>query len=362
MRTPRTLHIGIVGLGAIGRTHVRVLRIADPTVVLSAVDPGAGAAAAARSLGITHYSDLDDMLDGARPDAVVVAAPTDDHLAIASACIARGIPVLVEKPIAANVADAALLTRRAAEAGVPLLVGHHRRYNPVVQDAARHVARGEIGRVTAVTVMYASRKPDTYFDIPWHREPQGGGPILINLIHEIDQLRFILGEIVSVQAIASSGVRHLPVEDTAVVLLRFASGALGTISLSDCVASPWSYDLVSGEFDLIADRPGLIGRGTDDTHFIMGTEGSLTLPRLRRFRFGGEPGWHQPLEVREAGRVGANVYALQAAHFLDVVTGAASPRVTGEDATRSLAVTLAIKEAAATGREVPVPDGIVPSP
>ena len=86
------------------------------------------------------------------------------------------------------------------------------------------------------------------------------------------------------------------------------------------------------------------------------------LRHLRRFRFGGEPGWHQPLEVREAGRVGANVYALQAAHFLDVVTGAASPRVTGEDATRSLAVTLAIKEAAATGREVPVPDGIVPSP
>ena len=79
-------------------------------------------------------------------------------------------------------------------------------------------------------------KPDEYFDVAW-RLAKGGGPVFLNLIHDIDLFRYLLGEIVSVQAEESNAVRGHPVEDTAVILLRFASGALGSITAVDTIAS-----------------------------------------------------------------------------------------------------------------------------
>ena len=140
----------------------------------------------------------------------------------------RGIPVLVEKPIA-DTLDAALALADASEAaGVPVLVGHHRRHNPIVRKAREIVQSGALGRLTAVSATWLVCKPDDYFDVAWRREP-GGGPILINLIHDIDNLRFIAGDIAAVQGMTSSARRGFPVEDTAALLLRFRDGALGTV-------------------------------------------------------------------------------------------------------------------------------------
>lgn len=165
---------------------------------------------------------------------------------IALDAVAAGIPALVEKPIGPTVAEADRLADAAERAGVPLLVGHHRRHNPIVVAARDAVRSGRLGRLTTVTALWTPRKPDDYYDVAWRRQP-GGGPVLTNLIHDIDVLRFVCGEITSVQAIVSSAGRGLPINDTAVVSLRFAGGGLGTITMSDAVAAPWAWDITSGE-------------------------------------------------------------------------------------------------------------------
>ena len=93
-----------------------------------------------------------------------------------------------------------------AGAGVPVLVGHHRRHNPRIKAVREMIAKGQIGQLTAVVGLWLLKKPDSYFDVAWRREP-GGGPILINLVHDIDDLRFICGEIVEVQALTSNSAR-----------------------------------------------------------------------------------------------------------------------------------------------------------
>jgi len=89
------------------------------------------------------------------------------------------------------------------ETGVPLLVGHHRRHSPNIREARRLIQDGLLGEIVAVNGMWMFDKPDNYFEAEW-RKKRGGGPLLINLIHEIDCLRFIIGEIERVQVIASN--------------------------------------------------------------------------------------------------------------------------------------------------------------
>ncbi|MFX6226176.1 Gfo/Idh/MocA family oxidoreductase, partial [Acinetobacter baumannii] len=81
-----------------------------------------------------------------------------------------------------------------------------------------------------------------YFELDWRRRA-GGGPVLINLIHEIDLIRFVCGEIEAVLAVTSNTVRGFEVEDGAAVILRLVGGALVTVNVSDTAAAPWSWDM-----------------------------------------------------------------------------------------------------------------------
>ena len=96
-------------------------------------------------------------------------------------------------------------------------------------------------------------KPDDYFDAAWRRTPGVGGTFLINLIHEIDLLRFVCGEIVAVSAMASSAVRGLAVEDTGALVFQLDNGALASLVISDTAAGPWCWDLAAGDGPRFAD-------------------------------------------------------------------------------------------------------------
>ena len=131
-----------------------------------------------------------------------------------------------------------------------MLVGHHRRHSPILHKAVEIVRSGVLGPLVGVIGSAVFYKPDAdgYYDGPnaWRRQP-GGGPILINMIHEIGNLRAMVGEIVAVQAFASNATRGFAVEDTVAINLRFANGALGTFLLSDTAASPKSWEQTSQE-------------------------------------------------------------------------------------------------------------------
>ena len=338
------LRIGIVGAGMFGRRHAAIIAGEPQCIVAAVADPTADARAWAAAQGHAHFDGHDAMLAAARLDGVIVATPNATHVPVALACVRRGLPVLVEKPIAETVAGGRELVAAAGRAGVPLLVGHHRRYNPIMEQARAIVQQGRLGRLTAVTAMWMLQKPDPYFDVAWRRGPSGG-PVLINLVHDIDDLRYVCGEIASVVAITANGVRGFAVEDSAAIALRFASGALGTITVSDAVAAPWSWELTSGEAPAYPQRP-------ENCYLFAGTQGALAVPRLQLWRYAGETGWNAPLSCETITVASADPLARQIAHFCRVIRGEESPRIDGADALATLAATMAVHEAAASGRAV----------
>ncbi|MFT3960752.1 Gfo/Idh/MocA family protein [Propionivibrio sp.] len=340
------IDIAIVGAGLFGRKHVETMQQEPGCRLVAIADPGPEAAAYARELGIPCFEDYRAMLDRVRPQAAIIAAPNVLHAPVGIACAERGIHMLVEKPIADTVEAALQLTEAAERAGVALLVGHHRRHNPIIERAREVVQSGRIGRVTAISAQWMLLKASEYFDAV-HRRSPGAGPVLTNAVHDIDDLRYICGDVVAVQAMISHAVRRYPVEDTAVITLRFASGALGTLTVSDTAVAPWSWELTAGENPFYP-------RNDENCYLISGTEGALTVPKLELWRYAAERGWGFPLQRERLAVEATDPLVRQIRHFCAVVRGEAEPKITGRDAVRTLLAVQAVFEAARTGHTIEV--------
>ena len=334
----------LIGAGVIGRTHIdRIGR--DPHLALAGIaEPSAAGKALAEQLGVPWAASHLELLERTQAQGAIVATPNASHVGMAIDCLERGVAALVEKPVADTVAEALALVQAQQRTGVPVLVGHHRRHNPINSRARSIVQDGRLGRVVTANVMCTVLKPDAYFDAAWRRQP-GGGPVLINLIHEIDMLRFLCGEITEVQALSSNAVRGFAVEDTAAAVLRFASGALGTVVLSDATASPWCWDFCAAEQDQYP-------RQDVQSHFIAGTHGSLSLPDLALWNYRGERSWHAEMTLEKTFVHKADAYSRQLQHFAAVIEGREAPLCSAVDGLRTLQVTLAVAEAARSGQAV----------
>jgi predicted dehydrogenase len=340
--------VAVAGAGYIGRAHMAAAR-ASPTCTLAAVvDPALAAARVAAEAGVPLYGSLDELIGKDRPDGVILATPNRLHVPQALRCIEAGLPCLLEKPIAPTVAEGERLVMAAESAGARVLIGHHRAHSPIMAKAKEVVASGVLGRLVAVMGSATFFKPDHYFaEGPWRREI-GGGPILINMIHEVHNLRMLCGEIIAVQAFASHVVRGFPVEDTVAINLRFASGALGSFMLSDTAACPRSWEQTSQE------NKAYPSYDDEDCYVIAGTNGSLSVPtmRLKAYPRAEDRSWWKPFDVGAVDLVRDDPIRCQLEHFGAVIRGEAAPLVSARDGLANLRVTEAIAEAARTGRVV----------
>ena len=330
------VRIVVIGAGVMGRKHAQYVDASEHSDLVALCDSDSRAGALAAQYGVPHFFNHVEALDLSAPDAAIVAAPTQLHEEIAMACIRRGIVPLVEKPVAATLEEARRLVDEADRAGLPVLVGHHRRHHPRNQRLRQLVRAGAIGTLIGVSMLWTVKKPDDYYEVVWRTRP-GGGPVLTNIIHEIDTLRYVCGEIIEVYAATSSATRGFEVEDSAAVTLKFAGGVVGSIFLSDATPSPWSYELTMFENPAYAHT-------AENCTFFFGTQGSLAFPRMELWRFaaGGEQGWHEPLLQENLETVDADPLAAQLAHFCRVVRRAETPVVSGEEGLRTLAATLAV--------------------
>ena len=121
------------------------------------------------------YTDPAQMMDEVKPEAVIIATPNDLHLGVAREAVKRNIVPLVEKPISNDLEDAQAFAAEAETAGVPVLVGQHRRHNPFVNKAKEIIESGELGKLTVSSFHYMIYKNDEYFDVEWRRK-KGAGP------------------------------------------------------------------------------------------------------------------------------------------------------------------------------------------
>jgi len=307
-------------------------------------DPTPEAEELARNVGVPWFANYGQMMEVAGPREAMVATPNVTHARIAMDWMTRGLPVIVEKPIAHTIEDAQLICDVSRNNGVAALVGHHRRYNPIARRAKEVIASGKLGRPVAATVLSTWRKPDAYFDVVWRRQ-RGGGPILINLIHDIDLLRHLFGEIETVQAIVSNAVRGFVVEDTGAITLQVPQRR----SRHDHRVR---LDGRSLEWDLNAGESKHFPRQDADAYFLSGTEASITLPRLEIWEYRRGRGWHDSLTVERTALHKACPYAEQWRHFRALVEGRAPPRCAALDGLRTLEATLAVHTAAQAERPV----------
>ncbi|MCA3622849.1 MAG: Gfo/Idh/MocA family oxidoreductase [Methylobacterium sp.] len=337
------VRLAVMGAGLIGRRHIEHILAAPSAALHSIIDPSPEARALAAERGWRWQAGFDGSGPD-QPDGVIVATPNAMHVAHGLAVIEAGIPVLVEKPLADTVSGAEELVAAAKKAGVPLAVGHHRRHNPIITRARAKIAAGELGALVAVHGFFWIAKPDDYFDLRWRREP-GAGPILVNLIHEVDLIRHLCGEITEVWAIAANEQRGFAVEDSAAVMMRFAQGALGTFTLSDAIPSPWSWELTS------AENPAYPATG-EAYLMIGGRDASLSLPRLEIWRHKPKQGWWQPMVGERESLPPVDPLRAQIEQFCRVIRNGEPPLVPGREGLESLRVIEAIRQAAATGQSV----------
>src|SRR5579872_2758378 len=213
----RTLRVGVIGVGVMGSNHARVFTGLPGAELVAVADPDRKQAEfVARTLGCAAVATVDELLN-LKIDAVTIAAPTHLHRDLALAAIARGVHVLVEKPIASNVEEGRAIVAAAERAGVTLMVGHVERFNPAVQ-AIKEAIRGE--DILSIAITRVGPFPPRMSNV---------GVVIDLAVHDIDLIRwFTDSEIVEVQPQLSNAMAER--EDIALLQFRTASGVLAHIN------------------------------------------------------------------------------------------------------------------------------------
>jgi predicted dehydrogenase len=351
--TSTSLNIAIIGGGLIGPRHAQSVLSNPSTTLIALVDPAPHGPGLAASLQTTHYLSISTLLSSPhRPDAAIICTPNSTHVPLSLELISAGIPVLVEKPISTSIESGLALIEAAKRADVKLLVGHHRRFNPYLLAAKKALDEKSLGKVIAVQGTWCLKKPDEYYNGigEWRRNGESGGVVLINLIHEVDLLQYLLGPIILVSALPTIKTRGFDAEEGAAILLRFESGVVGTFVLSDSTPSPWNFESGTGENPTIPMVEK--GEGAGGFYRIMGMEGSLSVPDLARWS---NWGWNEVLKEEKLSVDREKVpFDLQAQHFYEVVMKGREPSCSGEQALRAMVVCEAVRRSMRSGEAVEI--------
>ncbi len=216
--------IAVVGVGAMGRNHARVCSEIPEADLVAVVDENRSLAEnAGRLHGANAYKDLGKMLEAERPEAAIVAVPTQAHHRVASELLEAGCSVLVEKPIAATLQEAQEIVDLAEKQKLVLMVGHIERYNPAIMELKRRLDAGELGRSFQIHARRLGPFPARIRDV---------GVVVDLATHDLDIMRYLTGsEVVRVYAEANREI-HTSNEDLFTGMARFADGTLGLLEIN----------------------------------------------------------------------------------------------------------------------------------
>ena len=339
------VRVGLIGAGSIGVRHMKAMEEVPEITLVAIADPSPAAVRIGAAQNIPIYPDAGAMLAQGGLDAVIIATPTERHHQDMMVALEARQTVLVEKPITATLAEADEVTRFAEQQGCHVLVGHQRRYYPCAAEAREIIAQGRIGKLMGVTGQWTTRKDDDYYSAAWRRDVKAG-PILTNLIHEIDLLRFICGDIATVSAEVTHHDQEFDKEDAVAISMKFVNSAVGTFLLSDRTPTPWTWEMALGESVRFPKT------GQNAIRFL-GTEGALDFPNLTLWSHADSDGdWHDEITAEQIKTPFVDAYIAQCRHLCAIVRGTEAPIIDARNGSKSLAATLAAASSAASGRRV----------
>ena len=321
----------VIGLG-IGKAHAAVYAARDDVELAGLVDlDEAKLKEAAARTPAPVFTDVESMLQRARPDVVSICTPPHLHLPNARRCIEAGAHVLVEKPLAATAAECRELALLGGNADRVLMVAQKKRFIEPMVFLKRRIG-DDWGSIRTASALYWLGRVE--LDWFWKNE-QGGGPMVENSVHMVDALRFLIGEVRTVYAAGGNFFMpaRAPVPDCAAVTLTFASGAVASLALG--YGSEWGFATERLAFATEKATGELSGR--------------FDAPVLLRWAPRGAPGEGEKKEFASPPGFPEEIEA-----FLKAVRGEAPNPVTASDAARSIDVCLAIRESIRTQAPVAV--------
>jgi predicted dehydrogenase len=327
----------LVGCGKVGGIHAAAVHGLPEADFVAVCDSSAERAAAFGSrYGARPYTDVAAMLRDARVEAVLIATPHPLHAAPAVLAAEAGVHALVEKPMAASLRDCDAMIAAARRAGTHLGVISQRRWYEPVLRMREAIDAGKIGRpALGVFLMYSWRSPEYYESDPWRGKwaTEGGGVLVNQSAHHLDLLGWFMGPVAEVSGYwANLNHPTVEVDDTAVAVLRFAGGGLGSI-ISSVSQKPGLYT----KLHVHGSNGASVGVETDrGATFIAGMTPIAEPPLNDVWTIVGEEGRLAEFEAEDRGRfsridIATHYHALQIRDFLYAVRDSRPPRVTGED-------------------------------
>lgn len=329
------MRVLLVGLGSIGSRHLANLRTIYPEASVTAwrhhrVRDGQAPLLA----GVDRFVYQVDDAIAVRPDCVLITGPASQHVSTALPFAERGIPLFIEKPLSDSLDEADKLLSACARGGVTPVVGYNLRFSRALQDVKRALTDGMIGRVLALRAEVGQYLPDWRPESDYRRgvsaRSEHGGGALLELSHEIDYVRWLVGEVSSVGArVGRLSDLEIDVEDVAEIVMEFRNGAIGNIHLD------------------------MVQRAATRTCRLIGVEGTIVWDGVRQHAAifsAASRSWTDLCPADGGDR--NEMYVAELRHFLDCVSGRAVPLITGHDGRRVLEIALAARRSSLEGRTV----------
>jgi predicted dehydrogenase len=351
----------LIGCGKVGQIHAAALRELPESEFVAVCDSDAGRAADfARRHGVRPFTDVVSMLAEAAVQAVVVCTPHPLHAAPAITAARAGVHVLVEKPLAATLADCDAMLEAARRAGTKLAVVSQRRLYEPVRRMREAIDAGKIGTpVLGVFEMFSWRDRAYYESDPWRGKwaTEGGGVLVNQSPHQLDLLQWFMGPIDEVSGSwANLNHPYIEVEDTAVATVRFKSGALGSI-VTSLSQKPGLYTKVH----VHGASGASVGVETDrGATFVAGVSEIAEPPLNDVWTVPGEEHLLPRFQAEDRARFAAinattHYHALQVQDFLRAVLDDRPPLVTGAEGRVVVELFTAIYRSGREGRPVKFP-------
>ena len=340
----RKIKFALAGCGRIAQNHFAAIKQHHNRAELVGVhDVDAGALdAAVKTTGATPYGSLDSLLANTDADVVVLTTPSGLHAEQAVRVAASGRHVMTEKPMATKWADGLRMVKACDTAGVRLFVVKQNRRNATLQLLKRAVESGRFGRIYMVNINVFWTRPQDYYDsAAWRGTWEfDGGAMMNQASHYVDLLEWLIGPIESLQAYTATLARDIEVEDTAVVGVRWRSGALGSMNVT-MLTYPKNFE---GSITILGEK------GTVRI-------GGVAVNEIQHWEFA-EP--HPDDEkIKSASYETTSVYGfghpLYYDNVIEVLRGEAAPATDGRDGLKSLEVLIASYISARDGKRVCLP-------
>jgi predicted dehydrogenase len=346
----KSVGYGVIGCGVIATTHCEAIKDTPGAELVAVfdIDPERAKNIGER-YGVPFYTDQAAFLAQPGLDVVNILLPTGFHSAIGIAAAKAGKHVLVEKPIDVNIAPALELIEVCETAGVKLGVISQHRFAPEVLKIKKAVEAGEFGPLVLGEASIKWYRTQQYYDSGnWRgtKALDGGGALMNQGVHYIDLLQWIMGPVESIKAEVVTLTHNIEVEDLAVAVLRFANGALGSITGSTSVfpGLPEKLEIHGRDATALIEADALKGFYNRASLGEIGNYGAKQV--TGKDETNGAGGAAKP----EA--IGHSLHTAQVTDFTAAILEDRDPAITGRDALRPLEIILAIYRSAAENREV----------